>query len=147
MQRKKKKTEKCRIDAYNATFPSCFTISQVLTLSPMKEKNIYKQHIDRRALNIWFVFFSFLIRNSYSTQPELFSFEDMRRRTMVLSRDPSSGVVRQGSKEKFIGKSADSRTKRSRYPHNDETDRCQANTIKSIKLGRYSELKNGRRFI
>ena len=101
---KKKKTEKCRIDAYNATFPSCFTISQVLTLSPMKEKNIYKQHIDRRALNIWFVFFSFLIRNSYSTQPELFSFEDMRRRTMVLSRDPSSGVVRQGSKEKFIGK-------------------------------------------
>jgi hypothetical protein len=34
----------------------------------------------------------------------------MRRRTMVLSRDPSSGVVRQGSKEKFIGKSADSWT-------------------------------------
>ena len=56
----KKNPEKCRIDAYNATFPSCFTISQVLILSPMKEKNIYKQHIDRRALNIWFVFFSFL---------------------------------------------------------------------------------------
>ena len=48
---------------------------------------------------------------------------------------------------KFIGKLANSKTKRSRYPHNDETDRCQANTIKSIKLGRYSELKNGRRFI
>ena len=55
----KKKTEKCRIDAYNATFPSCFTISQVLTLStfPHEEKYIYKQHIDRRALNILFLFF------------------------------------------------------------------------------------------
>jgi len=74
---KKNKTAKCRIDAYNTTFPSCFTISQVLTLSPMKEKNIYKQHIDRRALNISSVFFSFLIRNSYSTQPELLSFEDI----------------------------------------------------------------------
>ena len=55
---REKKPEKCRIDAYNATFPSCFTISQVLTLSPMKEKTIYKQHIDRRALNILFLFFS-----------------------------------------------------------------------------------------
>ena len=54
----KKKTEKCRIDAYNATFPSCFTISQVLTLSPMKEKNIYKQHIDRKPIT--FDPFSFL---------------------------------------------------------------------------------------